>query len=149
MTRKSYAIAISTVALAVAVLLVGDYLGLFGTRTQGYLDYVSATFEAIDAESGAAIPSVFANCAIRGNRTACTQNTQIGPERIELRFSVMKQRRHGLIFERGNEERGDSDFNVQIMFIHPNYERNLASFKLSELFARSRVHTVYLNKAAE
>jgi hypothetical protein len=148
MTRRGYAIVGTTVALAAAALLAGDYLGLFGTRTQSYLDYTNAAFQAVDADTGAVITSVFANCAIRGNRTACTQNAQAGSERVELRFSVMKQRRHGLIFDRQDKNGADSDFSVQIMFIHPDYQRKMATFKLSELFSGSKIHTVELYKMA-
>jgi hypothetical protein len=131
-------------ALPVAVLVViglalavwfGDARGWFGTREVELADVLRVTFRPVDAESGQRLGDVRVNCFMRGKEEACSLVRDGQGMRVTIAVAVSRIEERSLFSRLGSRILGGEEVELNLMFIAPDYDRLVKTWRLDELAA--------------
>lgn len=122
------------VAGAVALLVAGDYLALYGTVTSEQLALVEMQFSTHDEVTGEPVAGVHVRCFQSNNNNACAASGG-GPAGNVITISVPLIRlvTRSYLFTQSSDLRQTADPYLKVMFIHPDYANPIETFPVSEL----------------
>jgi hypothetical protein len=116
------------------LFVTGDYFGVFGLKKYLVLDFAESSFRPVDKETGAPVIDVKIRCFQKGNSNACTQKESRSTGVIIVRVPVQKLVWETLLFKNKEELVATNDPQLQIMFIHYNYNNPVATFSIEDLY---------------
>jgi len=120
----------------VALLLwQGDARGWFGSRTATVDDVLQVTFRPVDAATGRRLADVRVNCFMRGREQACSQVRDGRSLLLTIAVAMRRSEQRGLFTRHSSHIIGADDLPIHLMFIAPDYDRLVHSYRLGELAA--------------
>ncbi|HAZ61441.1 MAG TPA: hypothetical protein DCY89_07715 [Gammaproteobacteria bacterium] len=128
--------ALLLVLAGVALLLwQGDARGWFGSRPATVDDVLQVTFRPVDAATGRRLADVRVNCFMRGREQACSQVRDGRSMLLTIAVAVRRSEQRGLFTRHASRIIGADDRPIHLMFIAPDYNRLVHSYRLGELAA--------------
>jgi hypothetical protein len=125
-------IAIGVLLIPVA-MLAGDYLGLFGTVKSRIYDQVPVLFSPEDSQTHRSITDVHITCYRTGSRNACAEVPSGDNRRIAMILTVPRLVTRSHLFELASKQLVPDDLELNLVFIHPDYEQYHRRYSVSEL----------------
>ena len=104
------------------VLVAADYFGLFGTKTMTELDFATAQFKTVDADTGAPVFGSRVKCVQKGNDNACTLKDTRATDKLTLLFPRQTNISRTLLFEKNREIMKPKYPEVFVFFINTDYQ---------------------------
>jgi len=124
--------------VAVGILLalwVGDARGWFGMRKVEVADVLQVTFRPVDAATDRRLADVRVNCFMRGREQACSLVRDGRDMLVTIAVGVRRVEEWGLFTRHAARILGGEDLQIHLMFIAPEYDRLVQSYRLGELAA--------------
>jgi hypothetical protein len=121
-------------SVVVAGIVITDYFSLLGITQQEKLGFVEARFKTVDAENGMPVLNVYIRCFQKKNNNACTQRDSYKAGVVSIKIPVRRIVSHSLFFNQGETFMETKDPELHIMFIHPDYDNPVESFRTIDLF---------------
>jgi len=119
----------------VLALWVGDAGGWFGTRRVEFADVLQVTFRPLDAATDRRLADVRVNCFMRGREQACSLVRDGREMLVTIAVGVRRVEQRGLFTLHASHIAGAEDLQIHLMFIAPEYDRLVQSYRLGELAA--------------
>ncbi len=132
-------IAILVLLLIPVAFVAGDYLGLFGTAKSRVYDQVSVHFSPEDSQTHLAITDVHISCYRQGSRNACTEVDSGDNRQLAMLLTVPRLVTRSHLFELSSELLVAEGLELDLVFIHPDYEQYHRRYSVSELLKMQSV----------
>ncbi len=128
--KKIIAIGVLLIPLA---LLAGDYLGLFGTVKSRIYEQVPVLSSPEDNQTHRAITDVHITCYRTGSRNVCAEVPGGDNRQVAMILTVPRLVTRSHLFELASEQLVPDDLELDLVFIHPDYEQYHRRYSVSEL----------------
>jgi hypothetical protein len=132
-SAKTTVAALSITLALVGIFVMGDYFGLFGLKKYLVFDFIEASFKPVNEETGAPIIDVKIRCFQKGNNNACTQKESRSTGIVIVRIPIQKLVWESILFKNKEEIVPPDDPQLQIMFIHYNYNNPVETLVVEDI----------------
>ncbi len=121
------------VLLLPAALVAGDYKGLFGTSKSRVIEPVSVVFQPLDADRKTPLDEVHVSCYRKGASNACSELKTSSPGKVTVMLTVPRLVTRSHLFELSSEPLVTLETELDMVFIHVDYEQKHQRYDIAEL----------------
>ena len=117
------------------IILVGDFVGVFGVRKVDMSDLLHLRVKPVDSKTGQVVSDVHVTCIRHKSEEACSQKSPSGDGVLTLNFLVGKtvQLTRLLKIKKSEDLWLRDDGLVVLVFIQPNYDRYFLQVRSGDL----------------
>jgi hypothetical protein len=113
----------------------GDARGWLGTRAVELNDVIRVTFRPVDADTGQRLGDVRVNCFMRGKEEACSLVRDGRGMLVTIAVGVTRIEQRSFFSRLGSRIVGGDEVELNLMFIAPEYDRLVKTWRLDDLAA--------------